>query len=128
MIDPGLRDFVEELFGQMGHVTLRHFFGGAGVYQEGTMFAMITDGTIYLKVDATLKADLAVEGSGPFLWTPRSGPKAGQTLELGYWRLPETALDDPDEAAQWGRPALSAAEAVARRKPPKTPRALSGPR
>ena len=123
MIDPGLRDFVEDLFSQMGQVSLRHFFGGAGVYLDGTMFAMIADDVIYLKVDAPLKADLVDAGSGPFLWTPKSGAKAGQTLELGYWRLPETALDDPDEAAQWGRRALSVAEAAARLKPAKTPRA-----
>lgn len=103
----------------MGHVSLRHFFGGAGVYCQGVMFAMVADDTLYLKVDDALKADLAAEGCGPFLWTPRSGKNAGQTLELGYWRLPETALDEADQAVTWGRRALAVAQAAAAKKPVK---------
>jgi DNA transformation protein len=36
---------------------------------------------------------------------------------MGYWRLPESALDDPEEAVMWGRKALAVARAKAAAKP-----------
>jgi DNA transformation protein len=38
---------------------------------------------------------------------------------MSYWRVPDSALDDPDEAAGWGRLALEAARrsAAAKKKP-----------
>jgi len=36
---------------------------------------------------------------------------------MGYWRLPDSALDDPDEALRWGRKALAVAHAAAKAKP-----------
>ena len=40
---------------------------------------------------------------------------------MSYWRLPDAALDDPDEAARWGRLAVDAARRSAspRRKKPR---------
>ena len=35
---------------------------------------------------------------------------------MGYWRLPDSALDDPEEAAAWGRKALAVAKEAARAK------------
>jgi DNA transformation protein and related proteins len=119
----GFHDFVAELFAGMGEVSVRRMFGGAGAYSEGVMFALIADDVIHIKVDEALKAELAAEGCGPFVWTPGKGPRAGEKVEMGYWRLPEAALDDPDLATSWGRKALAVAQAAAvaksktRRKP-----------
>ena len=117
MADAGFHAFVRELLAGMGPLTIKRFFGGGGVYADGVMFAMIADDTLHLKVDDALKRDLEAQGSGPFLWTPATGPKAGQTLALGYWRLPEATLDDPDEAVRWARRALDVARAKAAAKP-----------
>ncbi len=81
-------------------------FGGAGVYAEGVMFALLADGEIYLKADAALAARLAAEGATAFVYE-----KGGRSVAMGYWRLPEAALDDADIAAAWA----SAALVVARR-------------
>jgi DNA transformation protein len=121
--DPFLT-FVPELFEQMGPVTVRRMFGGAGAYARGRMFALIAGDVIYLKVDDALKAKLIAAGSaGPFVWAPESGPKAGRKVEIGYWRLPDSAMDDPDEAAKWGKAALKVALAATaapkRRRKPK---------
>ena len=35
---------------------------------------------------------------------------------MPYWRLPESALDDPDEAAGWARRSLIPAERAAAEK------------
>lgn len=112
----GFYDFVKELFADVGPVTIRRMFGGAGGYADGVMFLLIADEVIYLKADAALKAALAAEGSGPFIWEPTTGPRAGERVEMGYWRLPEAALDDPELAACWGRKALAVAQAAAKSK------------
>jgi len=99
--------FVEELFSGLGPVRIKRMFGGAGVYAGELMFALIDGDVIYLKADDALKAELAAEGS--VSWVYRS---PGRTLQdTSYWRLPETALDDPDEATAWARKALAVAQA-----------------
>lgn len=113
----GFHDFVTELFAGMGTVTVKRMFGGAGGYADGLMFLLISDDAIYLKADEPLRAELRGEGSGPFVWEPESGPRAGEKVELGYWRLPDAALDDPDLAAAWGRKALTVAKAKAKAEP-----------
>jgi DNA transformation protein len=112
----GFHDFVRELFAGMGPVQVKRMFGGAGIYADGMMFALIADDTIYLKADQALKNELREEGSAPFLWTPQTGLRAGEQIEMGYWRLPEPALDDPEIAAAWGRKALEVARDAARAK------------
>lgn len=109
-------DFVRELFEGMGPVQIKRMFGGAGGYADGVMFLLIADDTIHLKVDDALKDELREEGCGPFVWTPQNGPRAGEQIDLGYWRLPDAALDDPEEAVRWGRKALAIAKAKAAAK------------
>lgn len=112
-------DFIKELFAGMGPIVVKRMFGGAGGYSDDVMFLLIADDTIYLKADDALKVELREEGSGPFVWEPSSGPRAGEKVEMGYWRLPDSALDDPDEAARWGRKALAIALAKAKPKAKK---------
>lgn len=114
----GFNDFVLELFGGLGPVRIRRMFGGAGVYAGDVMFALIDDETLYLKTDDTLKAELAAEGS--VAWRYSRAP--GKWEDTSYWRLPETALDDPDEAVAWARRSLAVAEAKAAQKKPKRKR------
>ena len=79
-------------------------FGGAGIYADGVMFALIDDETIFIKADDALKAELERQGS--VAWTYS---RDGREHEMGYWRLPESALDDPEEATALGRRALAVA-------------------
>ncbi|MGQ0533696.1 MAG: TfoX/Sxy family protein [Caulobacteraceae bacterium] len=116
-------DFVKELFAGVGPVQVKRMFGGAGVYADGLMFGLLADDAIYLKVDEALKVELVAEGSGPFVWTPGTGLHKGEQIEFGYWRLPDAALDDPDEAAAWGRKALAVAKTKAKAKPKKSKKA-----
>jgi DNA transformation protein len=112
----GFHDFVVELLEGMGPVSIRKMFGGAGVYAGGLMFGLIADDTLYLKADETLRRELSEAGSEPFVWTPQSGPRKGEAVDLGYLRLPEEALDDPELACAWGRKALAVARAKAAKK------------
>jgi DNA transformation protein and related proteins len=119
MADNSFHDYVKELFAGLGPVQVKRMFGGAGGYADGVMFLLLADDAIHIKVDDALKAELRAEGCGPFVWEPQSGPRAGEKVDLGYWRLPDSALDDPDEAAVWGRKALAVAKAKAASKPKK---------
>ncbi len=81
-------------------------FGGAGVYADELMFALLDrDETIYLRVDAETRPAFEAAGSGAFSYRL----KTGEVMELGYWRIPEEALESPEDAARWGRLALAAA-------------------
>ncbi|MBI1250004.1 MAG: hypothetical protein GC189_00845 [Alphaproteobacteria bacterium] len=112
-------DFVKELFAGLGPVTIKKMFGGAGVYADGVMFALLANETIYLKADASLRGELQAAGGDPFIWTPQSGPRAGEQVDMGYLSLPEDALDDPDLAAVWAGKAIAVAKAKAAAKPKK---------
>ena len=44
-------DHVSELFAQFRPVSVRRLFGGAGLYADGVMFAILSRDVIYLKAD-----------------------------------------------------------------------------
>ena len=103
--------FAQDLFSGMGRVEARRMFGGAGLYTAGVMFALVDDGRVYLKTDEALQAALAAAGAESWIYTERRGPKAGIPQETSYWSLPESALDDSEEACAWGRRAVAVAQA-----------------
>jgi DNA transformation protein len=98
-----------ELLADFGPVTSRRMFGGAGLYLDGVMFALIADEVLHLKADADLAAALAAEGSVPFVYAGKRKP-----VTMSYWRLPEAALDDPEAACAWAARALTVARAAKR--------------
>jgi DNA transformation protein and related proteins len=103
-------DFIAELFAQFRPVTVRRLFGGAGIYAEGLMFALVFDGAIYLKVDLDSIPDFEREGSKPFVYTRAKSPGRIGRHSLSYWRLPERLYDDPDELAIWASRSLAIAQ------------------
>lgn len=115
--------FAIDLLGQLGPVSGRRMFGGAGLYAGEVMFGLIDGGRIYLKTDEALRAELIKVGSEAWIYMETKGAKAGLALETSYWSLPDSACDDPDEAAGWGRRAIAAAEAIKAAKPVRKPRA-----
>jgi DNA transformation protein len=112
------------LFAGLGPVRVRRMFGGAGVYLDDAMFAMVADGIIYLRTDPDLAAALEAEGAAPFVY---SGGK-GAPVERPYWRLPDAALDDPEAATAWARRALVPARAAAAKRAAARARKAARPR
>jgi DNA transformation protein len=98
-------DDIRELFAAFGPVAVRRLFGGAGIYAQGMMFALVHQGVIYLKADGQNAAAFEREGLGPFTYATREGRR-----ELAsYRRMPDRLYDDPEELAAWARDALAAA-------------------
>src|SRR5277367_6901965 len=85
-------------------------FGGAGIWSDGLMFALVFDGAIYLKVNETSIPDFEREGSRPFVYTRAKSPGRVGRHSLSYWRMPERLYDDPDELAVWAGRALAIAQ------------------
>jgi DNA transformation protein len=95
-LSPGYIDFALELIAGFGKVEVKKMFGGASLTRSGVGFAILDDDTFFLKGDGAFGADMKKQGSKP--WSYSIG-KDGHPREIAYWSLPDTALDDPDEAA-----------------------------
>ncbi len=121
-------ELARELFAPLAAIAIKRMFGGSGIYGDGLFFALISDGEIYLKADAASEPLYAAAGSQPFLY---HNPKREKPVKLGYWTLPDEALDDPEAALLWGRRALATARAAAektgksRKQPKKSPQTTS---
>ena len=106
------REYVRDLFSGLGPIDIKRMFGGAGVYLDDACFALIlSTEEILMRGDETLGPCYEDEGSEQWIYdgkNPKRGPVA-----MPYWRLPDSAQDDPDEAVEWARrslvPAMQAA-------------------
>ncbi len=96
-VTDGFKDFVKDLLNGFGPVTIRNMFGGAGLYADGVMFAIVVDDVLYLKADRTSQRAFENEGMRPFtIKTP---------VAMSYWEVPPRLLDEPDELVAWAREA-----------------------
>ncbi|MGE0651456.1 MAG: TfoX/Sxy family protein [Alphaproteobacteria bacterium] len=108
----------------LGEVVARRMFGGYGLYLDGTMFAIVTGGALYLKADPTTAPRFEAAGASPFGYMRR-----GRRVRLSFWALPKSGLDDGDVFLPWAELALAAARkakhaAAGRRKRRPAPSAM----
>ena len=112
-VTDGFKDFVRELLADFGPVDIRNMFGGAGVYTDGVMFAILVDDTLYLKTDAASARLFESEGMGPFTYMP-AGKKR---VAMPYWEVPPRLLEEPEQLVAWAREAHRIARAGKARTP-----------
>jgi DNA transformation protein len=113
-------EFLREQLASLGHLTMRRMFGKTGVFCDGLMFGMVTDDTLYFRVDDHNRAAFREAES----FAPLSYEKQGCTIDMSFWRAPERLFDEPDELVAWARAAVAAARRVAAKRE-RTPRAKS---
>lgn len=91
MRDTSFHDYVvNDLFSDVPDITSKPMFGGWGVYRGGCIFAIISDGELYFKVDDTNRPEFAhMEESRIF-----SYEKQGKTQTISYWLVPEDVMED----------------------------------
>ena len=117
-------EFLREQLAPLGRITLRRMFGKTGVFCDGVMFAMVTDNTLYFRVDDQNREAFKEAESFP----PLNYAKQGSTIDLSFWRVPERLFDEPDELVSWARAALAAAHRVAAKRERAPPKRKSKPR
>jgi DNA transformation protein len=110
-------EFLREQLSPLGHLTLRRMFGKTGVFCDGVMLGMVSDNTLYFRVDEDNRA--AFEEAEAF--PPLNYQKKGDTIDLSFWRAPERLFDEPDELVAWARAALAAARRVAAKRERTSP-------
>ena len=107
----------DDLFADFGPIELRRFFGGEGIYADGTMIGSIFRDVIYFKTDGETRRPFDAEKCKPFTFM-----KGKELVTTAWLAIPDRLYDDPEELAQWARAALKVAKAspTAKKKVRKT--------
>lgn len=107
--DEGLYAWVQDALEPLGALSMRRMMGGATLYLDGTIFAILVDDEIWFKADEETNAIWDAAGCGErFSVTFKDG-----TVDMmNYRRAPTDVYDDPEAMQKW---AGLAAEAGARR-------------
>lgn len=102
--DEGLYTWVQEALEPVGAVTMRKMMGGATLYLDGTIFAILDEGEIWFKADAETDAIWDAEGRERFSMTF----KDGRVDTMNYRRGPDEVYDDADAMRRWAALAVEA--------------------
>jgi DNA transformation protein len=114
--DEGLYAWVQEALEPLGTVSMRKMMGGATLYLDGTIFALIDDAEIWFKADEESNPVWDAEGCCDRFTVIF---KDGTVDRMNYRRGPTDVYDDADAMRRWAALAL---EAGARRKTKKPKR------
>ena len=113
--DEGLYAWVQESLEPIGSVTMRKMMGGATLYLDGTIFAILDEGEIWFKSDVEADALWDAEGCERFSVTF----KDGKVDTMNYRRAPLDVYDDPEAMRRWAALAVEAGLRGAAKKKPK---------
>lgn len=93
-----------DLFAGLGPLSTRKMFGGLSIYCDGTIFAIVmNDGRILLKGAGNMQDRFEAMGLNRWDFVR----KDGSPTHMPYWYLPDSALDDAEEATALAREALT---------------------
>lgn len=110
-VSPEYLDYLLDLLAPLGPVGAKRMFGGAGLFLEGVMFALVVDDVLYLKADEQTRGAFEDRGLGPFTYTKKSRK---EPVRLSYFEAPPDVIEDSDGLCAWGRDAWEAAKRTAR--------------
>ena len=117
-MDEGLYAWVQEALEPLGVVTMRKMMGGATLYLDGIVFAILDEGEIWFKADAETDAVWDAEGCERFSMTF----KDGRVDTMNYRRAPSDVYDEPEAMQRWAKLAVDAGlRGAAKKKPRKKP-------
>ena len=89
MVSTSVADSLVERLGPLGEVTGKKMFGGYGVFEAGTMFAIVDSrGQFFLKVDDSNRKDFKDAGSS------RHG-------RMPYFSVPEEVQENDKKLRAW---------------------------
>jgi DNA transformation protein and related proteins len=102
-VDAGLIDWVAEALAPMGNVTRRAMMGGATLYLDGTVFAIVDDDALWFKADKVSDAEWDAAGCVRFTFD-----MGGKTGSMNYRRAPDDVYDDAEAMQRWAALAVAA--------------------
>ena len=114
-IDEGLYAWVQEALEPIGSVSMRKMMGGATLYLDGTVFAILEEDELWLKADAETDAVWDAEGCEKFSVTF----KDGRVDVMNYRRAPSDVYDDAEALQRWAQLAVEAGLRGAAKKKPR---------
>ena len=112
-VDQGLIDWVAEAMEPAGIVTKRAMMGGATLYLDGIVFAIVAFDALWFKADAVSDAEWDAAGAPRLTYEMAEG----RTGQMNYRRAPDDVYDDPDELRRWGLLAVGAGQRAPAKKP-----------
>lgn len=105
-----MREFTAFLLDQLSPlqpISVHKMFGADCLFRFGKMFAIIENDQLYLKINAKTIPHFIQAGCLPFSYTTtRKGEK--RQVQLSYYQVPDSALEEPDELLFWVKLAFSA--------------------
>lgn len=103
-------EFVLEQLAPLGTITARSMMGGKTLYCDGTIFALIGHGAVYLKADDENRPAFEARG-----W-PAFRPDENAPGTMSYYQVPAGVLENRDELARWASEAVAAGQRSASKK------------
>lgn len=105
-----------ELLSTAGPCVAKRMFGGYGISTDGLTIALVSDlghgEKLWLKASPETRATFEAAGCERFGYTAK-----GESRSLGYYTVPDAAMESIEEMAPWARMALEAALAARSAKP-----------
>jgi DNA transformation protein and related proteins len=107
-----LQYVLEQLAG-LGELRSQRMFGAAGLYCAEIFFAIVSDDTLYLRVDDSNREEFTARGMAPFR------PYAERPeVSMTYYEVPAEVLEDGAALVSWAQRSLAgAARSPAKGKP-----------
>ena len=101
---PEYLNFVVEKLSPIGDIKSRAMFGGYGIFHEGLMFALISEDTLYFKVNESNRDMYKRVESKPF---PHG---------ISYWEVPADVLEENAKLHEWANISIKIAQVAAKKK------------
>ena len=98
--------YVMDQLSSLGPVIVRKMFGGASLYLNGTIFAVVANDALYFKVDDANRPDYEAVGMGPF------NPYGEKPHISSYYEVPIEVLENDEKLREWADKALEATRRV----------------
>ena len=114
MPDNSFKEFVLDQLSALPEVRAKTMFGAHGIYCGENFFAILDEGRLFFKTDATNQADYTARGMEPFAYEAK-----GKRLTMSYHEVPPEILEQPPALTAWARKAIQVAAA----KPGKSKKA-----
>lgn len=112
--DDGLTTHVLDMLAPWAEVNARRMFGGIGLFAHGLMFAIIIEDVLFMKDS---KDDNGNPVKTDFEKEYFEYDRNGKTVNLGYFKVPDDAMEDSSYLIRLANDSLRSASLTKRSKP-----------